>query len=573
MGRNVHHWDVRLVVAVVVIAIALVRPARADVLNTHEVRLENGKIVSWLPQPGAFAEIERRGWRALRDVIPTDARTGLKLYYLYPFLSDPVTLAGVDWVHHPSGLFSYLADSALRWYAYSGDRAVLDLARETLDYLLDHGMTPPDWDWGGVPYSCSQAGATEYRGGDTEGPGGPGDGTGVLEPDKVGEVAYAWLRFWELTGEMRYRGAAIASADQLARHAVAGDAAHSPWPFRVRAQDGATVEDYTAHVIGPLRLFDELIRLEVGDVAAYRRARGLAWSWLMAFPMRTNLWSKYFEDVAARAPEANVNQYAAGETARYLLEHRELDPDWEAHVRGLMDWIERTFATPMYGANAIREQTVYFYMMGSHTARYGAVEALLAEATGDAAAREKALRALSWASYMCLDNGVVVTGIEENQGGIWFSDGYGDYLRHFALALGAVPEWAPRDESHLLRASSVVRDVAAGVDLVRWETFDAGGEEVLRVAFEVGGVTVDGEVLERRDDLRADGWTWDEATGVVHVKHSRGTRVAVIAGRNGDVGCSCAMGGRRETGLGPGLGLTLVALIWHRRARRAQRVR
>ena len=38
---------------------------------------------------------------------------------------------------------------------------------------------------------------------------------------------------------------------------------------------------YSANVVEPIMLFDELIRLKQGDVAAYERVRAGAWGWLM----------------------------------------------------------------------------------------------------------------------------------------------------------------------------------------------------------------------------------------------------------------------------------------------------
>ena len=46
-------------------------------------------------------------------------------------------------------------------------------------------------------------------------------------------------------------------------------------------------------------------------------------------------------------------------TARYLLEHPEYDANWESHVRGLITWVENTFAVPSYGANTIAEQIAF----------------------------------------------------------------------------------------------------------------------------------------------------------------------------------------------------------------------
>ena len=163
----------------------------------------------------------------------------------------------------------------------------------------------------------------------------------------------------------------------------------------------------------------------------------------MTYPMQNNVWANYFEDVPIRTDLGNVSQMNALMTARYLLLHPEFDPAWEAHVRALISWVERDWAVAEYGANTIREQAAFPHPMGSHTARYASVNALLFARTGDAAAREKAYRAFNWATYMTRDNGVVIDGPEV--GNCWFTDGYGDYIRHFLVGISAVPEWGGRD--------------------------------------------------------------------------------------------------------------------------------
>ena len=68
-----------------------------------------------------------------------------------------------------------------------------------------------------------------------------------------------------------------------------------------------------------------------------------------------------------------------------------------------------------WGAIAISEQAEYTYKMGSHTARFAAAQALWFERTGERAAREKAVRAFNWATYMCDARGVVRVGpVEES---------------------------------------------------------------------------------------------------------------------------------------------------------------
>ncbi len=483
--------------------------------------------MSWVqPQEIAYDRVLRLAWDFLLHTVPTESN-GLKTYFAYCCI-DQHKLRGEAWPHNPAGLYAMLADSAVAYYAYSGDRAVVELVEGMLDYHLSHGTTPSAWSWGSVPYASSNHGATEYRGAhdfkyDQKHPG-RGDGYGVIEPDKLGELGYGYLKFYEFTDASRYRDAAVACADALARHVRAGDDTHSPWPFRVYAEDDVVREEYSANVIGPLRLLDELIRLNLGDVPAYQKARQTAWTWMMTYPMRNQRWVAYFEDVPISDKLDNFNQYSAMETARYILTHPEYDSDWRAHVQNLIDWVEKTFGVDVphepgvqWGAKAISEQIVDMHKMGSHTSRYASVNALWYEKTGDARAKEKAFRSFNWATYMCRENGAVNDLAVASQT-IWFSDGYGDYIRHFMAGLGSVPEWAPPRQNHLLRSTSIVRSVSYQPEEVTYSTFDGDSTEVLRLAFAPQRVTAEGKELPRRNDLAAPGWTFDEHH-VLRIRH------------------------------------------------------
>jgi hypothetical protein len=279
-------------------------------------------------------------------------------------------------------------------------------------------------------------------------------------------------------------------------------------------------EQYASNVIGPIRLLDEIIAMKLGDLEPFERARDIAWAWLMQYPMRNNVWANYFEDVPIMPRLTNLNQYAPGETARYLMDHPGKDPDWRAHAAGLIRFIETTFAVDVpegngvqWSANAISEQIAFMPKMGSHTSRY-------AELTGDAEAREKAFRSFNWATYMCRENGVVYDIPRTGDDPIWFSDGYGDYVRHILAGMGAAPEWAPAGENHLLRSSSLVTDIVYGPVSVRYRVFDAGATDVLRLAFRPARITADGKPLAERQDLAAEGWTFDPKLGVLRVRHT-----------------------------------------------------
>lgn len=501
-------------------------------LNGHTVVLDGGsRLLSWIPQGYAYALAVERTWRSMLR-LPT-ATGGRPVLWLYPYVL-PVSYQQPDWPNAPGSSLAMLVDSALLSYPFTGDAAVMAAVKAWIDHTLANGLTAAGDAWSRVPYNEGDPGSLTYRGADDSRWGtGIGDGIGFLEPDKVAELGYAFLRFWEFDGTAAYRDAAIRCGDALvANRRTATSASVSPWPFRVNAATGepraAAGERYTAHAIAPIRLLDELVRLGLGDVAGYRAARDAAWTWLLAHPMANGGWCQYFEDMSAMTSHCeNRNQLVPGNTARYLLENPARDPEAVAHARALVAWIESEFGKPLVsGAMPIGEQTYYDHPMGSHTSRHGAVNALLFERTGDAAAREKAFRALNWATYMNRADGDTVDG-HPLPDQIWMTDSFGDFVRHFMVAMGAVPEWAPPGEDHLLRSTSVVQSVTYGRGTVSYRTFDAGAEEVLRLTFTPSAVTADGADLPLRADLSAPGFTWDPAARVLRVRHDAGRSIVV----------------------------------------------
>ncbi len=173
-------------------------PAHAqETFNRHQVVLDaQSKLLSWAtPQERAYDRVMRLAWDFLLKTVPVEPN-GLKTYFTHCCI-DQYKLRGEHWLHHPAGLFAMLADSAAAYYAYSGDRRVVALVSDLLDYQLAHGTTPANWSWARVPYASSDPGATEYRGAydflyDKKNPG-RGDGYGVIEPDKVGELGVGYL--------------------------------------------------------------------------------------------------------------------------------------------------------------------------------------------------------------------------------------------------------------------------------------------------------------------------------------------------------------------------------------------
>ena len=528
----------------------------AERLFWHEVRLDDeGKLLAWSDADSPYDEIVCRAWSMFKS-IPVQPN-GYKTYFVYPVFYGPKDTGkdlfeGRDWTHNPGSLFAMLTDGGLLYYAYSGDEEVIPLIRQMLDHFIADGSTAETDDWSSVPYASSDGGNLIYRGATdtryTEDPQylGRGDGVGFIEPDKVGEFGLAYLRFYEFTLEEKYRKAAQSCADALAEHVIEGDESHSPWPFRVDAKTGKKIKEaYTSNTVGPIRLLDEMIRLNCGRVEAYRKTRQTAWAWLIKYPVQNNIWTQYFEDIYIYPDyRTNLNQYCPLETARYLLENPQADPQWRRHAQGMIDWVQGFFAADsvtmaglpekgiQWGAEAISEQVNDMDKMTSHTARYASVLALWYEKTGDEEVKERAFRSFNWAGYGCRQDGLVKTSLDEGTG-YWFSDGYGDYMRHFLRGMASVPEWAPSHENHLLRSRSIIRSIRYNPDTIVYTTFDSASKELLKLAKRPREIRQNNEKLPLADRLNGskDGYTAEPVDGGgfrVSIRHSKAGPVTIL---------------------------------------------
>ena len=428
------------------------------------------------------------------------------------------------WVNSTGYLRAMMQGFIERLYPYTGDPHTLEFLQNFVDYELEHGLTPEGYAWPRVPYPSANPGSPDYTGWSEH-------GEDYVEPHVVGEDGYAYLRLYEMTGNTKYLREAIRCAEALARNFKPGDERNSPWPYRCRARDGSLhggkgMFPYSANVVEPIMLFDELIRLGQGDTANYRKVREGAWAWLMKYPMRNNVWVGYFEDVPGSME--NMNQVIPLEFARYILLHPEKDPDWREHSRTLIDWVKNTPKWPKYvvhGALVTTEQgdgktfccNAPNQCCDSHSARLAAVEALYYARTGDVAYKEAAYRTYNWVTYF---QGLPAAAHAPFSNQWWFTDEFADGPRRMMDAFWAVPEWAPSDESHLLGSLSVVTKIAYGAGSVTYSTFDAESTDVLRLDFVPDYVTAGGRTISRRGDLAREGYTFDKTTGVLFIHHT-----------------------------------------------------
>lgn len=516
-------------------------------LPWHAARLDaQGRLEAWYhPEQGlGYDHVLRAGWRFVEHRVPKMHATGEKVYLTYAVL-DERTRQGTYWQHDPASLYASFVDSLLPWYAYSGDRRAIAAVREMLDYQLAHGTTPASWAWPGVPFPTSCGGSRTYG---RCLAGMPRTFYGGIEPDKVALLGLGYARFYELTGERRFLEAAVRCADALARRVRPGDASHTPWPFRVDGRTGRTLEHsgYGGMVVAAVWLFDELDRLRAGPTASFVRARLRAWRWLVRYPLNprspaSNRWSGHYEDIDY--DPSDLNQAIPTMTALYLLSlphPARVDPQWRGHVTALLEWVRTHLGRgPFHGAWAIDEQRsrqngfgcCSKAGLGSDTARWAAAEALYAERTGDATARAAARSSLAYATYFMRSDGrVSCCGDDLPQ--TWFSDGYADYLKSFSWALGALPQFAPPGENHVLRSTSIVQRVSYEPTRIAYRTFSATAVDVLRLRFRPARILADGRPLVRRRSLAGQGYDirrLDHGDVVLALRHDHARNIVILA--------------------------------------------
>ncbi len=521
-------------------------------LPYHVAKLDaQSKLQAWYEPDRnlGWDHVLHLGWDFLEHKVPLDQRygTGLKVSLLNSVFNGE-TLQADYWQHNPAMTFAGLVDGVVAWYPYSGDTASIAVVREMLDHQLSHGTSPADWDWAGVPFATSCGNSKDY-GSCIQNM--PKEFYGGIETDKVGELGAGYALFYQLTADRKYLDAALRCATALAKHVRPGDAEHTPWPFRVDARTGVTLarEEFGGNIVGPLRLFDELIRLQQDKTGAFAQARATAVQWLLSHPLNResaawNKWTGYFEDVSQSVE--NVNQVLPTMVAWYVLSNPDpasVTPKWTRWpmmTGRLIDWVRTRFGRgPYSGAWAIDEQGTpdghgccSRAGLGSHTSRWAALNALYYEKTGDLQAREDAFRALNYASYFALSDGRVSCCGEGFGSPFWFSDGYSDYLRHFNWAMASMPEFAPIGEDHLLRSSSVVQSVAYSKGAVSYRTFAESSTEVLRLSYKPGHIGAGGQELKNAGVLSANSYTLTAVQNgdyVVSVRHESARDVQIQA--------------------------------------------
>ena len=456
----------------------LAAPCRAEQLIYHEVKLDaSGRIVPWYGSgpSEAYDHVIRlvfQFWVNMRK-----CPNGVPYYLQHQvWKPDQDDSRGIGGDQIPMALSSWNL-----LYGYLGDAAVKDNMVLMADHWLGHGASGPKDLWANLPFPYNLDPHWGRYDGDMRA------GKGFVQPDKSASFAAELIVLYKMTGNRRYLEAAGKIAYTLAARIQPGDNDNSPWPYRVNAATGevhkqeqkgrTSVASYTTNYTGALRTFSDLAALGYGNTKDYLRAKDALTKWLKAYPLKTNKWGPFFEDIPTGS--WSDTEHNADTLAMYVLEHPEWGPAWRDQAKGILEWSYKTFANKefvKFGVTPINEQTAYRVPGNSHTSRHASVELLYCEKTGDCVLKEDAIRRLNWATYMVDNDGKNRYPRDDN----WLTDGYGDYVRHYLRAMASAPELAPDNQNHLLRTSSVVQTIRYEADRVAYTKFDARSTEKLK---------------------------------------------------------------------------------------------
>ncbi len=429
------------------------------------------------------------------------------------------------------------------FYDYSGDRQVLENMRYIADFYLAHSLSPAGAKWPDLPYPQNIDKHSGIYNGDMV------LGKNYLQPDKAASFGFELLKLYKKTGDKKYLTAAVHIANTLAAKIIPGDNNNSPWPFKVNAITGeigileerpfnyqgmsavdktrpkVSRSTYTTNWTAALNLFSGLKQLNTGNDRAYTRAFQITLNWLKKYPVKTNKWGPFFEDISGWS-DSQINGITY---AMFVIEHPEYDTDWKNTAKGIFNWVYRELANnefKKYGVICINEQTAYRVPGNSHTSREASVELMYTEKSGDTSYVRNAVRQLNWATYMVNEKGMNKYLRDD----IWLTDGYGDYVRHYLRAMAAMPNLAPDNGDHLLRSSSIVKSIDYLRSVITYNLFDNHSQDIFRLTNKPVQIRVNGKVLKETIGGSNNSWTWESLKqgGILKISQSTGDHIQIL---------------------------------------------
>lgn len=498
-----------------------------DSIIYHQVRVDGaGNIIPWYATNygASFDQVMKLVWKFWSNM-PVDTN-GVKYYMNHQIWKANHDFRGIGGDQVAMGISSWDL-----LYNYLGDEALITDMKYQADYYLAHSMSPATCKWPDLPYPYNTKVESGIYDGDMMA------GKGVLQPDKAGSLGYELIRLYKKTGEVKYLDVAIKIANTMVLTMKTGDADHSPWPFKVNAITGEVINlgkndfykesrmaSYTTNWTGTLELFSELIKLNKGNKLQYQQAFYKTLKWFKDYPEKTNDWGPFFEDV----PGYSKTQINATTYAMYVMEHRDLYPDWKKIVNSIFDWVHVTFNNKdwaKYGVTVTNEQTAYPIVGNSHSARQASMELLYWALTGDSTLTRNAIRQLTWATYAVDYDGKNYYPTND----VWMTDGYGDYVRHYIRAMATAPQLAPSGADHMLKTSSTVQNIRYEANKITYKIFDQASDDLFRLTAKPVRIIINGKRLAEVKDKKKSGWFWQplDTGGILFVRQKLGNKIEI----------------------------------------------
>jgi hypothetical protein len=399
----------------------------------------------------------------------------------------------------------------VRYYLYSGDERARDASRIWADWLIDHGSTPPDSPIPHLPLSTYSYFGKAYT----------KELINVMELDKASFVGIAYLDVHSVTADDRY----LAAAKRIAQTLMPYQQSDGMFPFRVDLKTGKVLKDYTCSQLWHLQFFAQLA--DVTEDAQYRAVSDRALKWLLAGPIRDNKWVGFYGDI--KSERESFDQWVALETAQWLIDHHAENPDYLPAVKNILAFVQEklTLVGGLHkGVPAVVEQTVFPCILPHHNMRLAETYARYHGATGDAEAKELAIRIGNSMTQMVTADGKYRQGL--NSGIDELTCLALNFNNQLSRIMAEIPETAPKGENHLLYHCSPVKLIQYRPAAIQYES-TAASQDILIVAARPTLVKVDGKTLGElakpptsRIQTTPAGWRFEPDSGRLFILHDKG---------------------------------------------------
>jgi hypothetical protein len=419
------------------------------------------------------------------------------------------------------------------YYQYSGDPIAFIYIPLAVDYILDYGLTDRAADWHSFPISTPTRGKIY----------GKCDPAGRSQLDLCAITGVEVLRAHKLTDNPRYLEMAKHWGDVFAAKCQVKNADASPWNRYVDPSVVGWSDVLTGTTSLIVDFLDDLVHIGYsGQDGAIVKARDAG----RRFLNEKMLPAWWVNDTWGRTYWDWDNPMMCGMVAMcadHFMKHPRAYPNWRNDLRNMLSlaW-NRNGADPVShadaysGAWAFPESSVCCgtslsynqYTAGPTLIRYGVL-------ANDPWAREIGRRMMIMATYDSLPNGVVKDGLFGDQvaTGEWSNLAHPWPLCQVMEAIAWLPaEFGPNRENHIVRSTSVIKDVLYEKGRISYTTYDdqPGTQEVLRLAFAPRTVQADGRRLKQRADLDTNGYSLfplGNGDWIVTVRHDHHKRIVI----------------------------------------------